>query len=199
MTTILDLEEQDIELQLQEIQLKRRMVEIERKKLKESKTHKVKEPKVNLGTAIGNLGAVISNTMGAMTYSPTPAEQLHLHYSKSAKESVMKIAGVTPEGCILVAHGSNSSNISKKYNVRSMKGIRDNLPKWSKRQKTQSHFWTNIAAKYSRKFFDNDSISRTTIEKLCYLVDSGMMDKWFDEYDHLKNQGAQSQLQLEEC
>lgn len=196
MTTILELEQQDIELQLEEIQLKRRMVEIEREKLNESRIQKIEEPKVSLGQAIGNVGAVISNAMGAVSYAPTPVNHLHLHYSKSAKESVMKIAGVTPEGCILVSHGTNSSNISKKYNVRSMRWIRDNLPKWSKLQKTQSHFWTNIAAKYSRKFFDNDSISRTTIEKLCYLVDSGMMDKWFEEYEIMKNHGAQSQLDI---
>ena len=182
MTTMLELEQQDIELQLQEIQLKRRALEIEREKLVE-KVEPVIGPPV-LARARCVIDPIVRD------------EHLHLHYSKSAKESVMTIVGVTHEGCILVQNGNNSGAISRKYNVRSMKWLRDNLSRWSKKQKVQSHFWTNIAAKYSRKFLEGDSISRTTVEKLCYLVDSGRMEKWFDEYDHLRSNCAQSQLDI---
>lgn len=192
---VLDLEQQDIELQLQEIQLKRRVLAIEREKLENefnstlSEINESEDREYPLSTKPLNARCVID---------PVDAKSMYLHYSKSAKENIMKILGVTPEGCILVNHSNNSSIISKKYNIRSMKWIKANLPKWAKLQKTQMYFWVNIAAKYSRKFLEGDSISRTTIEKLCYLVDSGKMDKWFDEYNHLKNNVAQSQLQLEE-
>ena len=192
---VLDLEQQDIELQLQEIQLKRRVLAIEREKLENEFKSTISE---KLNGSEDNEPSLPPRINARCVIEPVDAKSMYLHYSKSAKENIMKILGVTPEGCILVNHSNNSSIISKKYNVRSMKWIKDNLPKWAKLQKTQMYFWVNIAAKYSRKFLEGDSISRTTIEKLCYLVDSGKMDKWFDEYEVLKNHGAQ-QLQLEEC
>ena len=198
---VLDLEQQDIELQLQEIQLKRRALAIEREKLEN-------ETSITLNVNNDNVDFEKLNELKEEADCTDPiscrcaiepvSRAMYLHYSKSAKENVMKILGVTPEGCILVNHSNNSSIISKKYNIRSMKWIKHHLPKWAKLQKTQMYFWVNIAAKYSRKFLEGDSISRTTIEKLCYIVDSGKMDKWFDEYEVLKNHGAQ-QLQLEEC
>ena len=206
---VLDLEQRDIELQLQEIQLKRRVLAIEREKLEnefESTTVTVsvntddldiEELKEKLNAPEVNEHSFDPRVNCKCTIEPV-SRAMYLHYSKSAKENIMKILGVTPEGCILVNHSNNSSIISKKYNIRSMKWIKTHLPKWAKLQKTQMYFWVNIAAKYSRKFLEGDSISRTTIEKLCYLVDSGKMDKWFDEYEVLKNHGAQ-QLQLEEC
>ena len=106
----------------------------------------------------------------------------------------MKIVNVTEDGCILIRRGEDSI-ISKKYNIRTLKWLKDNLSKWVIQQKTESHFWDKIARKYSHRFLEGDKISRTTIEKLCYLVDSGKMDKWFDEYDSLKNHG-QSQLKI---
>lgn len=198
---VLDLEQQDIELQLQEIQLKRRMVEIEREKLEKSKSPANEGDGLNFtqnfGNALGHISDVLNSNLGYKS-KPVPGildENLHLHYSNSAKETVMTIVDVTHEGCILVQNGSNASMISRKYNIRSLKWLRNNLSNWSKKQKTESHFWTNIAAKYSRKFLEGDSISRTTIEKLCYLVDSGKMDVWFDKYDVLRSVDGQSNLE----
>lgn len=191
-SSILDLEQRDIELQLQEIQLKRRMVEIEREKLEEDEMKSDVEDDSPRGmeavkVALENVDNVVPRILDA---------NLHLHYSKSTKETLMTIKGVTSEGCILVKGKNNSEMISKKYNIRSLKWIQGNLARWSKQQKLHPHFWTNIAARYSRKFLEGDSISRTTIEKLCYLVDSGIMNPWFEEYDHLKGYGAQSQLMI---
>ena len=69
------------------------------------------------------------------------------------------------------------------------------LPVWVNIQRDESHFWRRLAVKYSRKFLGNgESISHTTMEKLCYIVDSGKVDVWFDEYDSLRGLGKQSTL-----
>lgn len=189
--SIFDLEQQDIELQLMEIQLKRRSLAIEREKLESEK--------VTLATVREKM-PVYSEPVGHCRCDPVPRiiedNHLCLHYSKSAKESLMTIADVTSEGCILIKASNDCEVISKKYNMRSLRWLKDNLKHWSKKQKKESHFWDKIARKYSKRFLEGDTISRTTVEKLCYLVDSGMMDYWFDEWAMLKSHDGQSQLDI---
>ncbi len=203
MTSILDLEQQDIELQLREIELKRRALAIKREKLEKehppSKGFRIPahfftedDFEDNTRPSLNNL--TLSRGQREKVHVAPEDVQLRLHYSRSAKETLMKIVNVTEDGCILIRRGEDSI-ISKKYNIRTLKWLKDNLSKWVIQQKTESHFWDKIARKYSHRFLEGDKISRTTIEKLCYLVDSGKMDKWFDEYDSLKNHG-QSQLKI---
>ena len=76
-----------------------------------------------------------------------------------------------------------------------MSWIRQKLPSWVNAQREENYFWDKLAGKYSRKFLPKgESISRTTMEKLCYMVDSGKADEWFEKYDYLKHKGKQSTL-----
>ena len=217
MSSLLELEQEDIELQLQEIQLKRRALAIRRDKLEKESMERYRIPvemecnePVDMDMVERNVSAALEDSTTLLNCRCTPNDKvevddeitvtadgthLYLSYSDSVKEYLMTIVGVTPEGCILVKGHNNSKIVSKKYTVNSLKWIKSNLNKWGKEQKTQSYFWTIIANRYSRRFLGGDKISRTTIEKLCYLVDSGLMNKWFREYDHVRHDG-QSQLEI---
>ena len=172
VSTILELEQQDIELQLRGIQLKRRALEIEREKL-------------------NNEG----NQQVPVRVEQSVVPTLYLHYSDYVKDNHMSIEDVCRDGSILVRHGKNSCTVSKKYSMRTLLWIRQKLPSWVNAQREENHFWDKLADKYSRKFLSNgESISRTTMKKLCFLVDSGKADVWFDKYDSLKGNGKQSTL-----
>ena len=106
----------------------------------------------------------------------------------------MRIADVCPDGSIMIHHGKDSCTVSKKYSMRTLLWIKQKLPSWSSMQREESHFWRKLAAKYSRKFLKGDTISHTTMEKLCYLVDSGEADVWFEKYASMKGMGKQSTL-----
>ena len=95
---------------------------------------------------------------------------------------------------IMIHHGKDSCTVSKKYSMRTLLWIKQKLPSWRDMQRNESHFWRKLAARYSRKFLKGDSISHTTMEKLCYLVDSGEANVWFEKYDYLKGRGRQSTL-----
>lgn len=169
-STILELEQQDIDLQLQEIQLKRRQLEIERERLNQKEV----------------VGFKASLKIKRNCY---------LHYSNYVKDNHMKIADVCPDGSILIHHGNNSCTVSKKYSMKSLSWIKQKLPYWVNSQREGTNFWAKLAGKYSRKFLPNgETISHTTMEKLCFLVDSGKADVWFEKYDHLKGKGKQSTL-----
>ena len=167
---ILELEQRDIELRLEEISLKRRQLEIEREQLT-NKRVSVDEPEM-------------------VRCSPQ-----HLIYSKHVQENHMKIADICPDGSILISHGGNSRTVSKKYSMRTLSWIRQKLPSWVNAQREENYFWDKLAGKYTRKFLPKgESISRTTMERLCYLVDSGEADVWFEKYGSLKGMGKQSTL-----
>lgn len=167
MTAMLELEEKDIELQLQEIQLKRRQLEIEREQLANKNQICLdvpKEPESNVG------------------------KELHLHYSNSVKENHMRIADVCPDGSIMIRHGKDTVTISKKYSLKTLYWIKQKLPSWIVMQRKESNFWMKLASKYSRRFLNGDTISHTTMEKLCYIVDSGEVDVWFEKYEGFKDE-----------
>ena len=166
-SAIMELEEQDIELQLREIELKRKQLAIKREQLANKP---VSEPKI------------------------VRDRKEYLHYSRYVKENVMRIADVCPDGSILIHHSGDSCTVSKKYSMRTLLWIKQKLPSWSSMQREESHFWRKLAAKYSRKFLKGDTISHTTMEKLCYLVDSGEADVWFEKYASMKGMGKQSTL-----
>ncbi|WP_458454154.1 hypothetical protein [Methanobrevibacter sp.] len=171
---ILELEQKDIELQLMEIQLKRKQLELEREKLNQEDSRKEDSPE-DRRTA--------------------HKRGLYLHYSNYVKDNYVKIADVCPDGSILISHGRDACTISKKYSMKTLAWIKQKLPYWVNTQREGSYFWDKIADKYSRKFLPKgESISRTTMEKLCYLVDSGEAEAWFDKYDSLKGRGKQSTL-----
>ncbi|WP_296875486.1 hypothetical protein [uncultured Methanobrevibacter sp.] len=180
-STILELEQQDIELQLRAIQLKRKQLEIEREKLnkKYSKPKAEDNPK-----SFNNLTI------------PHKKEELYLHYSNYVKDNHINITDVCPDGSIMIRHGKDSCTISKKYSMRSLSWIKQKLPVWVNLQRETNHFWDKIANKYSRKFLPKgESISRTTMKKLCYFVDSGNAEVWFEKYDYLKGKGKQVTLE----
>lgn len=167
-SAIMELEEQDIELQLREIELKRKQLAIKREQLANKP---VSEPKI------------------------VRDRKEYLHYSRYVKENVMRIADVCPDGSILIHHSGDSCTVSKKYSMKTLSWIRQKLPVWVNVQRDETHFWDKLAVKYSRKFLPKgESISRTTMEKLCYLVDSGEADVWFEKYAYLKGMGKQSTL-----
>lgn len=167
-SAIMELEEQDIELQLREIELKRKQLAIKREQLANKPVHGSKMVR---------------------------DRKEYLHYSRYIKENVMRIADVCPDGSILISHGGNSRTVSKKYSMRTLSWIRQKLPSWVNAQREENYFWDKLAGKYSRKFLPKgESISRTTMEKLCYMVDSGKADEWFEKYDYLKHKGKQSTL-----
>ena len=168
-SAIMELEEQDIELQLREIELKRKQLAIKREQLANKP---VPEPKI-------------------VRY-----RKEYLHYSRYVKENVMRIADVCPDGSILIPHSGDSCTVSKKYSMKTLSWIRQKLPVWVNAQRDETHFWDKLAGRYSRKFLSKgESISRTTMEKLCYLVDSGAADVLFEKYDYLKHKGKQSTLE----
>lgn len=178
---IIELEQQDIELQLMEIQLKRKQLELEREKLnkKEEKSSKTDEKMV----------------FNNLNYSVDRKSALHLHYTKYVKNNPIRIADVCPNGSILISHGRDSCTVSKKYSMKTLSWIKQNLPYWVTLQREGSYFWEKLADKYSKKFLPNgESISRTTMKKLCYLVDSGKADVWFEKYNDLKGKGKQVTL-----
>ena len=171
-SSILDLEQQDIELQLQEISLKRRMVEIEREKLNKKRDAPVRPYPIE-----------------------TAERQLKLHYSNSTCENPLHIEDVCADGSVLIRHGKDSVTVSKKYSLRTLYWIQQNLKKWSYRQHEEHKFWHKIASVYSRRFLPSgDKISHTTMQKLCYFVDSGKADVWFEKYDALNVKGRQVTL-----
>ena len=175
MSALLDLEQRDIELRLEEISLKRRQLEIEREQL------------VNVNQRPAGVGID--------QVSSADDVELYLHYSNYAMETHMRIAGVGPDGSIMIYRGENARVVSKKYSMKSLYWIKQMLPVWVNIQRDESHFWRRLAVKYSRRFLCNgESISHTTMEKLCYIVDSGKVDVWFDEYDSLRGWGKQSTL-----
>lgn len=166
MSTLLELEQRDIELRLEEISLKRRQVEIEREQLADKKA-----------------------PVDAPIVKPI-TRAICLHYSDYVQDNHMRIADVCPDGSIMIHHGKDSCTVSKKYSMRTLIWIKQKLPSWSSMQREESHFWRKLAAKYSRKFLKGDTISHTTMEKLCYLVDSGKMDVWFEKYSKSKRDHA---------
>ena len=169
-SAILELEQQDIELQLQEIQLKRKLNQMEREKITENELKKAIETPTS--------GVIITDA----TLTITP--QLHLHYSKSARENIPRIADVCPDGSIKI-YGKNDAEIfTKKYSMKSLLWIRGNLEKWSPMQRETTGFWKLISEKYSKRFVN---ISKTTVESLCYFVDSGAADEWFEKYEMMKS------------
>lgn len=168
---MLELEQREIELKLEEISLKRRQVEIEREKLNNKQNVSVEEHRVS-----------------------EKSTSMYLHYSNSVQENHMKIADVCPDGSVLIHHGKKSVTISKKYSLRTFYWIKQMLPSWSYKQREESNFWRKLAVKYSKRFLKDDTISHVTMEKLCYLVDSGEVDVWFEKYNSLKGKGRQVQL-----
>lgn len=182
--SILELEQQDIELQLREIELKRRSIEIEREKLEQ-------EEKDNVSKVFMKPQHVNAH---CVSY---PERDLYLHYSKSTRENLMTIVNINSKGAVMIKGCNDSEILAKKYNMRSLSWIKSNLSKWSTKQKMESHFWESIARKYSKCFLEDDSISRTTIEKLCYLIDSGKMNYWFNKWEAIKAFDGQSQLKIQ--
>lgn len=170
MSTLLELEQRDIELRLEEISLKRRQVEIEREQLADKKA-----------------------PVDAPIVKPI-TRAICLHYSDYVQDNHMRIADVCPDGSIMIHHGKDSCTVSKKYSMRTLLWIKQKLPTWRDMQRNESHFWRKLAAKYSRKFLKGDTISHTTMEKLCYLLDSGEADVWFEKYASMKGMGKQSTL-----
>lgn len=166
MNKISVLEKEDLELQLQEIEVKRRLNKLEREKI-------MKKELIN----------TIEETHASSMIIPT-VTQLHLHYSKSAIEGIPRIADVCPDGSIKIYGKKDSEIISKKYSIRSLLWIRSNLPKWGNKQRETIGFFRVLAERYSKRFV---KISHITIESLCYLVDSGKADEWFDKYELLKS------------
>ena len=80
--------------------------------------------------------------------------------------------------------------------MKSLTWIKQKLPHWVNSQREETHFWTKLATRYSRKFLPSgETISHTTMEKLCYIVDSGKAEVWFDKYDSLKGKGRQVTLE----
>lgn len=166
MTSIVELEQEDIELQLMEIGLKRKLNEIKRKRLEK-----------NLNTR----KSIMDHA------KPIPRKQTVLYYNQSAVNKAMRIADVNEDGCILIYGKKESKIIAKKYNMRTLYWIKEKLPTFERRQKIERNFWGNLADHYSKKFLDkNDSLSKVTMEKLCYLVDSGKADVWFEKWFELK-------------
>lgn len=160
----IELEQEDIQLELREIQLKRRLNEIEREKMKNRSIDAAPKDDKNLEVSV-----------------------LQLHYSEKVDKNIMRIADVGKDGVIFIKGKKDSVICAKKYSIKSLRWIQSNLEKWSSIQRKESNFFAGIAKKYSNRFLDGDSISRTTMEKLCYLVDSGEMDKWFDKFEGLKS------------
>lgn len=169
-SAILQLEQRDIELRLEEISLKRRQIEIEREQLK-------KEEAPTSKAAI-------------KPYDIAYEGKLKLHYSNSTVENPLHIEDVCSDGSVMVRHGKDSVTISKKYSLRTMSWIKHNLRKWAVNQE-EHKFWHKIADVYSRRFLSgDDKISHTTMQKLCYFVDSGKADVWFEKFDSLKKHDA---------
>lgn len=170
MTTILELEQQDIELQLQEIQLKRKLNQMEREKITNNKLKK----------------ALIESPSKAINIEKpiTVAPSLHLHYCKSAVEAIPRIADVCPDGSIKIYGKNNAEILTKKYSMKSLLWIKKNLEKWSNQQRKTTGFFRLLSEKYSKRFV---KISKTTMESLCYFVDSGAADKWFNNYEMMKS------------
>ena len=166
---LLDLKTEDLNLQLQEIKVKRELIRIQREK--------------------------IENKNLSIVDTPVPNEdsthKLHLHYSDSAMSKVPDIYDICEDGTIFL-YGKNRSRVqTHKYTMRSLSWLKRKLPHFSKRQKHESGFWGAIAEQYSKQF---TSISRTTIEQLCFFVDSGACDVWFDKWVYLKNKDVQGTL-----
>ena len=175
---ILELDQKDIELELREIQLKRKLNQIAREKILTATSKEEHSSKL-----VENC-----NLSEAMPVS----RQLYLHYSKSAMASIPRIADVCPDGSIKIYAKYDTPIITKKYSMNSLIWIRGNLPKWSDKQKETTGFFKLLARKYSTRFV---KISHSTMESLCYLVDSGNVDPWFEKYGELKR-GKQSTLKI---
>ena len=176
MSSVLDLEQRSIELQIREVQLERKLNDLQMKRLLEKKTPTSEVPKNKELPKTG---------LNTSTFGANPVNSgLHLHYNNSIKKSLMRIAEVNADGSIGIYGKKDCVMISKQYTVQSLKWICKKLPVWSKRQKVERRFFDNVAGEYSRKF---TKVSDTTMEKLCYLVDSGCFDVWFEKYSQLKS------------
>ena len=174
MNTIVELEQQDIELQIKEVQLKRKLNELKRQQL---------------------TGGIITIPPSGtkITYEPRPP--LLLTYAQGTIKNLMRIADVCPDGSIKIYIKGGSVTYAKKYSMKSLLWIKKQLPKWSLKQKQETGFFKKVSETYSRRFLKGENpISRTTMEKLCYMVDSGKADEWFEKYDYLKHKGKQSTL-----
>lgn len=168
MNEISKIEQQDIELQIKEIQLQRELNALKKEQL---------------------TGLITVPQEVNMTIEP----KLCLTYSKVNIENIMRIADVCPDGSLKIYARNNSTIFAKKYTINTLLWIRKNLGKWSVKQKQESNFFKNIAEQYSRRF--GESVSRTTMEKLCYVVDSGKADEFFEKYDNLRS-AKQSTLKI---
>lgn len=170
MMNALEFKKRELELRLEEIQVKRELNELELNEL-EACIHETQEVSV-------------SNNNDRIDVPHAP---LFLTYSQSSVSNVMRIANVYRDGSLSIFGKHNSKICPKKYNVKTLKWLKKKLPELARQQKTTHNFYDKLAERYSKKFLDHDSICRTTMEKLCYLVDSGLMDHWFVKYDDLKD------------
>lgn len=165
---ILNLEEESLQLQLEEIRIKRELLQIKRNKIEK------------------NIEPVIVEED-----EPIVNQDTLLNYTPSAKHYCMTIADVCQDGSVLIYGKNGTKQIAKKYSMRTLKWLKNKLPVLSRRQKTEINFWGNVASEYSKKF---TPISKVTIEKLCYLVDSGKADRYFNKWDILKNRMENSRV-----
>lgn len=166
----LAFEEKQIHLRLEEIQLERRLNEIELERQEIQSWYKKEEESVE------------------SEIEDTP---VYLHYSKSAMEKNIRIHDVCTDGTIYILGKNDAPIQTRKYTMRSLSWLKRKLPKFAEKQKYESNIWGTIAEMYSKQF---TPISRTTIEQLCYFVDSGKCDFWFDKWNSLKDNDVQGTL-----
>ena len=102
MSTILELEQRDIELQLEEISLKRRQIEIEREQLNEE-------------------NAPVSVPAPAPVSEVRP--QCYLHYSNSVQENHMKIADENVKSWKRELDLLNDKIRAEKYRINLLLGV----------------------------------------------------------------------------
>lgn len=183
---MLQIRADDLILQLEEITTKRELLQVKRKIIenrKNTKKHVVTELQKHYHNT--------SSNPHLNTFSIPKTPEVLLNYSPSTKRTCMKIADVCKDGSILIYGQNGRKQIAKKYNMRTLSWLKHKLPVLSRRQKIESNFWGNVAEAYSKRF---TPISKTTVEKLCYIIDSGAADKWFRKWEMLKDNEIQGTL-----
>lgn len=167
----LAFEEKQLQLRLEEIQLERRLNEIQLER-EEIQSWGNKEEEV-------------------VDESEIELTMLYLHYSRSAMEKNIRIHDVCADGTIYILGKNDAVIQTHKYTMRSLSWLKRKLPKFAEKQKHESNIWGTIAEMYSKQF---TQISRTTIEQLCFFVDSGNCDVWFKKWNSLKDKDVQGTL-----
>lgn len=155
-------EEEYIELELKEIGLRKRLLEIRREQ-----TQNIKPSRPE---------AIIEVDDGK-------EPSTYLHYSDYSKVNIPRICKICPDGTIYIKGKHDAPILTRKYTMKSLLWLKQQLPKMVKMQR-KTNVWEYLAEKYSKRF---TKISSTTVSSLCYLVDSGSCDPWFDEWHTMKN------------